>query len=159
MSMINRAFLLLHPKFHQKNFKFIIDTLLSNSYPLQFIFDTITRRLKILFKKRSKKQNLDNINDEEMKGWFLVLFISKVTEKFKNIANIIKTKLAFFSIQKLDRIIRTQKDFLPTGLNKNVVYKLSCKNCNVAYVGQTKRKLNTRISEHRKDINKKLLII
>jgi len=54
-----------------------------------------------------------------------------LTEKFKNIANIIKTKLAFFSNQKLDRIIRAQKDFLPTGLNKNVVYKLSCKNCDV----------------------------
>jgi len=65
-------------------------------------------------------------------------FISKAIEKFKNIANIIKTKLAFFSIQKLNRIIRTQKDFLPTGLNKNVIYKLSCKNYDVAYVGQTR---------------------
>jgi len=37
MNMIDRAFLLSHPKFHQKNFNFIIDTLLSNDYPLQFI--------------------------------------------------------------------------------------------------------------------------
>jgi len=35
------------------------------------------------------------------------------------------------------------------------VYKLSCKNCYASYVGQTDRRLNTRVSEHRKDINKK----
>jgi len=71
---------------------------------LQFIVDI--RRLKTLFKKRIKKQNFDIFNDEEIKRWFSVPFISKVTEKFKNIANIIKTKLAFFSIQKLNGIIR-----------------------------------------------------
>jgi len=78
-----------------------------------------------------------------------------VIEKFENIANIIKTKLAFFNIQKLNRIIRELKDFLPIGFNRNVIYKLSCKNCDVAFVGQTKRKLNTRNAEHRKDINEK----
>jgi len=75
-----------------------------------------------------------------MKRWFFVPFISKVIEKFKSIANVMKTKLAFFSIQKLNRIIIAQKDFLPTGLTKNVIFKLSCKNCDVAYVGQQTRK-------------------
>jgi len=35
------------------------------------------------------------------------------------------------------------------------VYKISCKNCDAIYVGRTKRKLNTRISEHRNQINRK----
>jgi len=47
--MMDRAFLLSHPRFHQKNLNFIIETFLSNDYPLQFIFDTIHKRLKILF--------------------------------------------------------------------------------------------------------------
>jgi len=34
------------------------------------------------------------------------------------------------------------------------VYKLYCKNCDVSYI-QTKRRLNIRILEHKKDINKK----
>jgi len=35
------------------------------------------------------------------------------------------------------------------------VYKISCKNCDATYAGQTKRKLNIRISEHRNQINRK----
>jgi len=57
MNMIDRLFLLSHPKFHQKSFNFIIDTLLSNDYPFQYIFDTISIGLKTLFKKRTKKEH------------------------------------------------------------------------------------------------------
>jgi len=35
------------------------------------------------------------------------------------------------------------------------VYKIDCKDCVASYVGQTKRRLTTRIREHRNDINKK----
>jgi len=63
--------------------------------------------------------------------------------------------MAFFSLQKLGRIIRAQKDTLPISLNKSVVYKLNCKNCDVSYVGQIKRRLKIRTFEHIKDINKK----
>jgi len=55
----------------------------------------------------------------------------------------------------LERIIKAQKDILSPGFNKNIIYKLSCKDCDATYVGQTKRKLNTRTSEYRRDINKK----
>jgi len=66
----------------------------------------------------------------------------------------LKSKLAFFSLYKLGRIIKARKDTLPLSSNKNVVYKLNCKDCEVTYIGQTKRRLNTRIMEHKKDINK-----
>jgi len=67
MNMVDRLFLLSYPRFHQKNFDFIIETFVGN-YPLHFIFDTIHTRLKSLFNKRTKKQNLDNINDDGRKG-------------------------------------------------------------------------------------------
>jgi len=41
-------------------------------------------------------------------------------------------------------------------MSKNdVVYKISCSNCDMSYVGQTKRQLCTRIKEHMSDIKKK----
>jgi len=103
--MIDRAFLLSHLKFHQKNFNFIIDTLLSNDYPFQFIFDIISTRLKTLFKKRTKKQNNDDLTDEKKMICGSIYFY-KLTDKFKNIVKILKTKLAFFSLHKLNRIVK-----------------------------------------------------
>jgi len=52
-------------------------------------------------------------------------------------------------------IIKGHKDPLSNHSKKNVVYKISCKDCDATYVGQTKRKLNTRITEHRNQINSK----
>jgi len=120
---------------------------LSNGYPLNFIFDTISNRLKNLFNKKTKKQNSDNTKDDGYKGWFLIPFIWKLADKFKNIANMIKTKLAFFNMNKLGRVIRAQKDSLSIGFNKNIVYKLNCKNCDATYIDQTKRR--TQEVEHK----------
>jgi hypothetical protein len=55
MSLVDRAFLLSHPKYHGKNLELIVSILLNNDYPLDFIFKTIRERLRCLFAKRSKK--------------------------------------------------------------------------------------------------------
>jgi len=115
----------------------------------------ISSRLKNLFNKRTKKQNSDDNKDDGYEGWFLIPYIPALADKFKNIADMINTKLAFFSVEKLGGLIRAQKDSLPKGFHKNVVYKLNCKNRDASYISQTKRRLNTRVNEHRRDINKK----
>jgi len=49
-------------------------------------------------------------------------------------------------INKLSSLIKDQKDKLPTYSRSNIV---NCQECNASYVGQTKRLLKTKISEHR----------
>jgi len=66
------------------------------------------------------------------------------------------TRLSFYNLNKLGEIIKAHKDILPKLSNKNVVYKLCCKNCDAFYVGQTSRQLKTRISEHHNYINKNI---
>lgn len=47
------------------------------------------------------------------------------------------------------------KDSTDSMLCCDVVYKISCQECEATYVGQTKQQLKTRVKEHLTDINKR----
>lgn len=55
---------LSHPKFHQK-INLVMETLLNNDYPLNFIFDTINNRLRSLLNKRTGRQNNLKITEKQ----------------------------------------------------------------------------------------------
>jgi len=94
------------------------------------------------------------INDEKNKiKWFTIPYIPRISEQIKHMIRIQNVRLAFYSRNKLDGIIRAQKDTLPIDSRKNVVYKIYCRECDASYVGQTSRQLKTRIKEHRNNIN------
>ena len=54
--------------------------------------------------------------------------------------------------KKLNTLIKRGKNNLHNNDKTNVVYKLNCQNCNVSYIGQTKRHLRTRVKEHSNNI-------
>lgn len=56
--------------------------------------------------------------------------------------------------KKLDVIIKKDKDRLEKERKTGIVYRINCSDCNVSYVGQTKRHLQTRKKEHQNDIKK-----
>ncbi|XP_018311680.1 uncharacterized protein [Mycetomoellerius zeteki] len=156
--MIDRAILLSEEKFYYKNIKLVINTLLRNDYPIEFIFDTISLRLKCLFSRRgrmeqdSKSKNDDSERDEGT-PWFLIPYTNNTSKDFLRICKKENLRPAFYSNNKLSRFIKVQKDVLPKNQNKNVIYKITCKDCDASYVGQTGRKLISRITEHRNHIN------
>jgi len=136
MSMIDRALLLSHPIYHNKNINFIINTFLQNDYPLQFIFNTINLKLKTIINKRNNNNIGNETNNNTSKiNWFTIPYFLNISERFKNIIKNLNVKLSFYSLNKLDRIIKAQKDRLPDYSKKNVVYKISCKDCDATYVG------------------------
>ena len=55
IGMVDRIFKLSHPKFHQNNLYLTIQTLLNNSYPLNFIFNTIETGYYILYVQKTLK--------------------------------------------------------------------------------------------------------
>ena len=55
-------------------------------------------------------------------------------------------------INKLNKFIKAHKDKKIISDKNNIIYKIQCNNCDVSYVGQTKKKLNTKINEHIKNI-------
>jgi len=152
MSLVDRAFLLSHPEFHQQNFELIVRILMENDYPLSFIFNAISSRIKGLIFDKITKHKFNAENGFDKKIWFTVPFIKSVSDKFKSITNGSFSRLSFFSMNKLSSFIRVQKDPLPKLSKMNVVYKISCKDCDASYVGQTCRQLKTRISEHKNHV-------
>ena len=59
-------------------------------------------------------------------------------------------------VNKLNKLVVLGKDKTNKLEQTNVVYEFSCKYCDVRYIGETKRALNKRISEHRNNKNEKL---
>jgi len=151
MRLVDREFLLSHPEFHEKNLEFVIRILLKNDYPLNFIFEVMTDRIKSLVNKKTFKQNKtpQEINETKTAKWFTIPYMGNFSEKFKKIIVGTKLKLAYHSFNKLNKFIKVQKDSLSNLQKKNVVYKICCNDCNASYVGQTGRLLKTRIAEHR----------
>ncbi|KYN40025.1 hypothetical protein ALC56_05576, partial [Trachymyrmex septentrionalis] len=66
-----------------KNLTFIINILLDNNYPLNFIFDTVNQRIKNLIKNKYTVHNdlTDNVCANETASWLTVPYISLHTEK------------------------------------------------------------------------------
>ncbi|KYM98541.1 hypothetical protein ALC62_10740 [Cyphomyrmex costatus] len=63
-------------------------------------------------------------------------------------------RVSFFSINKLNDCNKVQKDPVPHDTKMNVIYKIKCNDCDATYIGQTKRKLITRVNEHRNHIRR-----
>lgn len=55
MRLTDRAFLFSHPQFHRKNLKIVINILLDNYYPIDFIFQTTHERFKRLISNSKTK--------------------------------------------------------------------------------------------------------
>ncbi|KYN09427.1 hypothetical protein ALC57_18459, partial [Trachymyrmex cornetzi] len=85
---------------------------------------------------------------------FIAPYVKNLTEKFHNVYRNYNLNIAYKSVNSLNKFIKTGKDRLDKMNNNNVVYKISCCDCDCSYVGQTKRKLKTRIKEHKSDIRK-----
>jgi len=58
----------------------------------------------------------------------------------------------FRCINKLSQFIKVHKDQDHTLSKNNLVYKISCNNCDASYVEQTKRQLRTRLKEHKNNL-------
>jgi len=60
--------------------------------------------------------------------------------------------LAIGYLNKLNKFVKIHKDREPRLSNNNVIYKISCNDCDATYVDQTKRQLKTRFKEHKNNI-------
>lgn len=123
-------------------------------YPFPFIFSAI-RRGEIKFHFYNTNNSITNKQKIKNK-YFTVLYVRSVSESFVPVASTINLKAAFSISKTLNKLIKVVKERLDPLSNQDVIYKISCLDCNTSYVGQTKRCLHTRVHEHSSEINKKM---
>lgn len=97
------------------------------------------------------------INAESREKYFIIPYIKSVAEKFFGTAKRLDYKLSFTVAKDLKCFIKNHKDYFKKFSHSSVVYKISCMDCEASYVGQTKRKLSTRINERKNDIKRSSL--
>ena len=153
-NLLHKILQLSDKKFHQKNFQQLKNDLLLNNFPLHFI----QRNFKNFF----NNTNSDNIHSSDPKpkiGLKNTIVLPLIPNISNNIKHTLKSKCNINTIFrapfKLNLIIKPNKDPLKKESNKNLIYKIDCKNCDKTYVGQTKRLLKTRTEEHEKNIKLK----
>jgi len=118
---------------------------LNQQYPLNLIFVQINKRIKTLFlsKVQSNINNgiipiKNNVTDPETKKhYFVIPYLCGISETIASLFNKSVYTVGFRCLNKLDRIIRVQKDYTEHSQKNNIVYQINCKNCEASYVGQT----------------------
>jgi len=121
--------------------------------PLAFIFDKLRKRIKkTLCLKKSSHCSHNNNNTEsdnsETRKILVIPYIKNISELIAATIDKSRCVIGYRTLNNLGGFVRVHKDTVETVSNNNVVYKISCMNCEASYVGQTKRQLKTRVKEH-----------
>ena len=121
-----------------------------NAYPSKFIDKCIFR----FFEKRyEKKIPVHTVPKKEMlvvlpflgtTSWNVK---NSMIRSFKKIVPFANLKVIFKTNRRLSSCF-TFKDKLPKALMSGVIYKYTCAECNLSYIGSTKRFWETRLEEH-----------
>ncbi|KAG5345560.1 SYT1 protein, partial [Acromyrmex charruanus] len=119
------------PEIHMFNYKMKS----SYQYPLDIIFATINK-IKTLF----YRLNTNKVNDAKNHNSTSIISNNVFIVPYLNNIDKLGLKIGYKLVNKLDKFIKTGKD-------------------RMSYVGQTKRKLKTRIKEHRAEFGHILLAV
>lgn len=145
-SLIHRLF---NSHLSQDNFnkevKVIKDIATFNGYKTSLIDNMVCKKRKRLLKE--SKTTLKKARKEECQ-WktFTYSYLAKPIKKsFHKQANI---NIAFSTKRKLKHILGNPKDKVPNE-EKSGIYQIDCDDCDLKYIGQTKRNLKTRLKEHK----------
>jgi len=105
----------------------------------------IVKKLKVIRKKQ--KSTLLNVNKEKetYKSFNYGPLSKSIQTSFKKHAD---CKTTFVSKTNLKNLLGNPKSKINDG-DKSGVYEIKCDNCEGKYIGQTRRKINIRLKEHK----------
>ena len=91
-------------------------------------------------------------NDNDRKGLIVLPYIRNVTERLKRVLQKHNFVVAEKPVVRLKNIVTKVKDKVPTEKQTGIVYTIPCSNCDIQYIGETGRSLQTRGCEHKRSV-------
>jgi len=82
INLIDKVLSLSHSDFQHTNFSLMINLLIDNAYPLDFIFALIRKRLIIKFHQFNYQKFPVNNRDNNNNNYFIMPYIGLASEKF-----------------------------------------------------------------------------
>ena len=114
------------------------------------VSDALCIHLQEHYKRYTQhKTHLDKTHDKNKK-WAIFTFHSPKVRKITNIFKQTDIKIAFKRTNTIQQQTRPKNNGMTPDHNKSGIYsyKLKCKTCNKAYIGQTSHNLSLRFREH-----------
>ena len=131
--------------------KHIENALKQNNYPKWTIKTT---RKAIQDKEKKTKTKKNEKDQSKSKGQVILPYLKGTTEKLIKIYKGYGIRSAVRPATTLRKELVHPKDKIPQDKTTGCVYKVLCRNCEKVYIGETSRCLETRIKEHRDDVQK-----
>ena len=114
-----------------------------NGYPANFIRTSsvpVTQEKGLTPNKEDEKK--------ESQPLMVIPYIAGLSEDIRHVCREFNIRVVSKSGQTLRLMLSKVKDMLPVGKQSNVVYSIPC-SCGQVYIGETKRRLETRLKEYR----------
>ena len=126
-------------KFEEKK---VYRTLEQNGYPRMFI----SSRIPTSHDSGEKKFTPNCIA--------CIPYVQGNSEAISRVLMDLKVKVCFKPVNTYRRVLSQPKDVVAVWSKSNVVYKVKCKECEASYAGESVRRLETRITEHKRALQK-----
>uniref|UniRef100_A0A6P7GT88 Uncharacterized protein LOC114340488 isoform X1 n=1 Tax=Diabrotica virgifera virgifera TaxID=50390 RepID=A0A6P7GT88_DIAVI len=120
-----------------------------NNNTLEIINETLDISQNIPNQINSNTSQEESSNNTR---YFSLPYIRDITPSLTRLLKINDNiKIAHKNVRTLGNLYNKQKDLTPQLLKSNVIYKISCADCELHYIGETSRKLKDRITSHKSD--------
>jgi hypothetical protein len=120
-------------------------SLVSNGYPARFVSSRVT-----IVKNRISKSQFSDVRDAV--GKVFLPYLPGISEGLSRLLRSAGLMSISIPCNRVSSLLPNVKDRILPVDTPSVVYCVGCTVCSVEYIGETKRKLGTRLKEHASDI-------
>ena len=127
----------------QKEVDHLTRVLKQNGFPANFIRNASTPPMQ----ETAPMSGRDEGQEREKEPLVVIPYVAGMSEDIRRVCRKFNIRVVFKSGRTLRSMLTKVKDTLPLGKQSNVVYRIPC-SCGQVYIGETKRRLETRLKNH-----------